>query len=98
MYAAIFSALAAFVRWLLQAGTVKLVLSSLLLGGLGLLFDLVLDLLPSWFDPSRIASAASVLPPAAWYFVDYFNLQLGLSMALAAHATRFLIRRIPFIG
>ena len=98
MYALIFAALSRVVAWCLGSGVIKWGFTALLWFGLALLLDLVLDLLPAWFSPDGIASASAVFTPEVWFFVDYFQLQTGLSMLLGAYVARFLIRRIPFIG
>lgn len=47
---------------------------------------------------SSIASALAAFPPTLWYFLDLMRLDIGIPIVLAAFATRFLIRRIPFVG
>lgn len=98
MWGVIISALGRVIGWVLSTSTMKWAFSAVLWFGLALLLDLLLDLLPSWFSTDGLTSAASVFTPEIWYFIDYFNIQLGLSMTLSASAVRFLIRRIPFIG
>lgn len=38
------------------------------------------------------------IPAGVWYFLDLFNVSMGLPAILSAFATRFIIRRIPIIG
>lgn len=40
----------------------------------------------------------TVIDPGVWFFLDFFQIPTGVSMLLSAYVTRFLIRRIPFIG
>lgn len=98
MFAAIVAAFGRILAWLLSAGSMKWALGAFLAFGLTLLVDLVLSLLPAWFSPDALSASTSVFPPSLWFFIDYFQLQLGLSMTFAAYCARFLIRRIPFIG
>lgn len=98
MWGIVVSALGRVVGWLLGAGTMQWVVAAVLWFGLASLLDLLLDLLPSWFGTDGLTSATSVFTPQIWYFIDYFNVQEGLSMLLSAYAIRFLIRRIPVIG
>ncbi len=98
MFGLIVAAASRVVAWGLGSGVVKWGFTALLWFGLALLLDIVLDLLPAWFSSDGIGGASSVFTPEIWYFIDYFNLQLGLSMLFGAYVARFLIRRIPFIG
>lgn len=56
---------------------------------------LVTQLIPS---PNSLNGVLAGITSGTWYFLDAFKLPQGLSMVLAAYATRFLIRRIPVIG
>lgn len=98
MWGVLLSAGGRLLGWALGGTTMKWIFSAVLWFGLALLLDLVLDLLPAWFSPDGLTGATAVFTPEIWFFIDYFNLQLGLSMTLSAWAIRFLIRRIPVIG
>lgn len=98
MFAVIVAALGQFVSWLLGASTFKWIFSAFLWFGLAALLDLLLDLLPGWFSTDGLVSASAVFTPEIWFFIDYFNVQLGLSLTFSAWVVRFLIRRIPFVG
>ena len=57
---------------------------------------LVVQLIP---DPSSsVNGTLSGIGAGTWYFLEAFMLPQGLSLVIAAYATRFLIRRIPVIG
>lgn len=45
-----------------------------------------------------ITSAMQAFPSTLWYFLDLLRLDIGIPLMVAAFTTRFLIRRIPFIG
>lgn len=47
---------------------------------------------------SSISAALSAFPPGLWFFLDLMRLDIGIPLILAAFTTRFLIRRIPFVG
>lgn len=98
MFAAITAALGFVFRWLLGAGTIKWAFLAVVGFGFASLLDLLLDLLPSWFGTEGLTTAAAVFPPSVWYFMDYFNVQAGLSMMFGAYVVHFLIRRLPVIG
>ena len=47
---------------------------------------------------AALSGSLAGIPSAVWYFLDLFNVSLGLPMLLSAWVTRFIIRRIPIIG
>lgn len=47
---------------------------------------------------SGLITSASLIPPSVWFFIDAFRIDIGVPLILTAYATRFVIRRIPFIG
>lgn len=98
MFAALVAAFGRILSWFLGASSMKWAVGAFLAFGLTLLVDLILTLFPTWFSPDGLASATSVFPPSMWFFIDYFQLQVGLSMTFSAYVARFLIRRIPFLG
>lgn len=71
----------------------------LILVGLALIFDVLLDILfsflPAWLNPQNILSQ---IPDGMGYFLNLAALDIGFPLMMSAVATRFLIRRIPFIG
>lgn len=50
------------------------------------------------FDPAGLTAALSQLPPGIWYLLDLFSFTQGACLVMTALVSRFLIRRIPFIG
>lgn len=98
MFNVLVAALVRVFGWLLGSGVVKWGVLALLWFGFSLFLDIILDLLPAWFTPAGLSSATSVFTPEIWYFIDYFNMQTGISMILAAYTARFLIRRVPFLN
>lgn len=47
---------------------------------------------------SDVSGALLNIPSSVWYFLDLFNVSLGIPLIFSAYATRFIIRRIPIIG
>lgn len=47
---------------------------------------------------SSLSAALAAFPPTLWYFLDLMRLDIGIPLVLSAYGTRFLIRRIPFVG
>ncbi|MFC0945824.1 DUF2523 family protein [Pasteurella multocida] len=40
----------------------------------------------------------ALLPDSVWYFLNLFNVPLGISLIISALLARFIIRRLPIIG
>lgn len=45
-----------------------------------------------------LSGIMGTFPPLLWYFLDLARIDIGIPLVLGAMSTRFLIRRIPFIG
>lgn len=59
------------------------------------LLDIVWSLLPEWFGLNGLLNN---IPDGAWFFFDLIAFDIGAPIIVGAWTTRFLIRRIPFIG
>lgn len=80
-----------------KGATIKFVV----LAGLGYIFGWLLDLVTSVIDISPLSGLQGLLdalPPGVLFFMGVFRLDVGIPLCLAAMGTKFLIRRIPFIG
>ena len=55
----------------------------------------ITSLLP---NSSALATGLGGIPSGVWFFLDLFNVTLGIPVLLSAWVTRFVIRRIPVIG
>lgn len=72
----------------------------------GLVFGLLLfvttefmSVVGSFLPPvTGVTNSLMGVSSAIWYFLDLFAFSTGLPMIISAYGTRFLIRRIPFIG
>ncbi len=58
---------------------------------------MVVRLASGYFGISPIALLNSI-PANVWWFASAFKVDFGIKVMFSALATRFLIRRIPFIG
>lgn len=56
---------------------------------------ILISLLP---NSNILSSALHRLPSSVAYFLNIFMIPQGISMIFSAYVTRFMIRRIPFIG
>jgi hypothetical protein len=55
-------------------------------------------LAPELPNATALTQALNGLDGQMWFFLDLFNVPVGISMIVSAYVTRFLIRRIPVIG
>ncbi len=98
MWGALISGLGYVLNWLLGASTVKWAVLAVLWYGITVLVDFAVTLLPSWFSADGVGGMFGFFNSGMWYFFDYFQGPLAVSVLFGAAGARFLIRRIPFIG
>lgn len=60
--------------------------------------EFIAVLSPMLPNASALSSSLGGIPSAVWYFLDLFNVSLGIPVVLSAFVTRFIIRRLPIIG
>jgi len=95
MFGIVLSALNVILGFVLRSILIKFVLY------FGLFFittefiQIITSILP---NGSSLTSALGGIPSAVWYFLDLFNVTVGVPILLSAWVTRFIIRRIPIIG
>lgn len=89
--------LTSVITWIFR----KSVVSFLIVTGIYVLIEfltpVVIRLAGSYFNTS-IPDLINNFSPATWWFLSAFKIDYALKVVFAAYATRFLIRRIPFIG
>lgn len=88
----------AVLKFFLGAGAIRFVTLSVLAAAVVGLVTLAVSLVPVWLTGGNIQTTASAIPPAAWFFLDYFKVPIGLGGIFGAYVARFLVRRIPIIG
>lgn len=74
---------------------IKFVLMIVLFLIFELLLSIVWSLLPSWFNLNGLFNN---IPSGVWYFLDMIGFDYGVPILIGGWTTRFLIRRIPFVG
>lgn len=97
MFGILLSALSSIVGFIFKSVIIKFVVFFALF----FVVTEFLTVLRSWGGIPQIDTISRNLPaiPAAvWYFLEMMQFPLGLKIAVAAFAARFLIRRIPLIG
>lgn len=80
--------------WIFRTVLIKFVVLVALFYLVQELSSVLLSLLPQ----IGIGDSFTVISPGVWFFLDFFQIQIGVSMMISAFTTRFLIRRIPVIG
>lgn len=81
--------------FLLQTKTLSFIIFTLITIITGLFIPYIVKLLPG---VSNLNEGLLGLPPTVWYFLNLFKIPYGLTLVVSAYATRFTIRRLPFIG
>jgi hypothetical protein len=79
----------------------KSVVSFLVITSLYVLIEfltpVVLRLAGSYFSTS-VPQIVNAIPADMYWFISAFKIDYGIKVIVSAYATRFLIRRIPFVG
>ncbi|WP_082335976.1 DUF2523 family protein [Pseudomonas syringae] len=58
----------------------------------------LLDTLPIASTVTQASSLFSAIPASVWYFMNVFQIPLGITFVLSGYLIRFLIRRLPIVG
>lgn len=95
MFGRVLSALFSFAGWFAKSTMVKFVLFFGLFFVTSQFIELMVPHLPG---ASALQSAFANLSPGLWYFLNMFQIPVGVPMVVSAYVTRFMIRRIPVIG
>lgn len=95
MFGIVLSALNAALGFVLRGVVVKF---AVMFAAWFVAVELIDALIPYIPGVSSLSSSLVALPPTLWYFLDLMKLDIGIPLVLAALSTRFLIRRIPFVG
>ncbi|MFC1047206.1 DUF2523 family protein [Pasteurella multocida] len=95
------------IKFLVKAfsGILSFIFSSAVLKFLifGIVFISVTEIVPILIevflpDDVDLNGLLSDIPSESAYFLQFFKIDVGIKSILSAYASRFLIRRIPFIG
>lgn len=84
--------------WLLREVVIRFVVLSACFMLVKVFGDVAVGYLANQFDTSSLKDAFGSLPADVWYFLSVFRVDIGISLTISAYATRFLIRRLPFVG
>ena len=95
MLGILLSAINSALAWVFRALLVKFILFFALYYITSEFTGFIASLLPK---AASLNGALSGITSGTWYFLDAFQLPMGLSLLVSAYTTRFIIRRIPVIG
>ena len=86
------------ISFLLGGAVLKFIMVMMIYGVVVVLGPVVAAIVASAIDLSGLTSSFASLPSGVWFFVDYFRVDVGLPVVLAACVAKFTIRRIPLVG
>lgn len=95
MFGILLSALNSVLAWVFRSLLVKFTLFFALYFITSEFVGFIAALLP---NASVLNGTLSGITTGTWFFLDAFQLPIGLSALVSAYATRFIIRRMPVIG
>lgn len=61
-------------------------------------FVALLDTLGLTEQIDNAGHAFDAIPDGVWFFMNMFEMHLGLGLVMAAYGIRFFIRRLPVVG
>jgi len=70
----------------------------MVLGWIWSAFVSLLDTLGLSQQIDNAVHAFDAIPDGVWYFMNLFEIHLGLGLVIAAYGLRFFIRRLPVVG
>lgn len=95
MFGILVSALNVAMGFILRTVIIKFIIFFALYFVVQAFVPVLASLLPKSTD---IAELFNALPDSVWYFINLFMVTEGIKLMFSALLTRFIIRRIPFIG
>ncbi|MBD1226407.1 DUF2523 family protein [Xenorhabdus griffiniae] len=95
MYGFLLSALNTVLAYLFRAAVLKFIIFFSLYFIVQEFMTVIVELLPK---SSNLQALFDLLPDSVWYFINLFQGVMGINLLIDAWFTRFIIRRLPFIG
>lgn len=86
------------VTWVFREIVVKFVVFSAVFALVAFMVPRAVGYLTPFLGAGSLNGAFSALAPGVWFFLDFFQLGLGVPLLISAYVARFLIRRLPVIG
>ena len=94
---AIGAAFTSLLAWIFRKGIIVFVITTSIYFLIEFLSPMVVRLASNYFNTNPVDLVGGI-PQSVWWFASAFRIDFGLKVMFSALATRFLIRRIPFIG
>ena len=91
------AALTTFISWVFRKAILVFLIATSIYFLIDFLSPMVVRLISSYTGTNPLTLLNSI-PDAVWWFASAFKMDYAIKVFFAALATRFLIRRIPFIG
>ena len=89
---------APLVSWIFRTVVVKFVILTGVFAVMAIVVPKVIELIAPHIGTGSLNSAFSGLDSGVWYYLDFFALGYGVPLVISAYVSRFLIRRLPFVG
>lgn len=89
---------APILQFLFREVAVKFLVLTAVFAVLAVFVPKAIELVLPWVGVTSLNSVFNGLDAGVWFILDFFALDYGLPLLLSASVTRFLIRRLPFIG
>lgn len=86
------------VSWIFRGVVVKFVVLTAVFAVMAALIPSAISLIAPHVGAASLTGAFGGLDSGVWWFLDFFALGYGIPLLISAAVTRFLIRRLPFIG
>lgn len=84
--------------WIFREVVLKFVLMAVVFVMVAELTPIAAGYVAGFISPGGLTTLFNALPEGSWYFLNVAQLGTGLPLLISAMVSRFLIRRLPFIG
>jgi hypothetical protein len=88
----------ASLTWVLREVVVKFVVFSAIFAVVAFFIPYVIKHVSPFANAGFIGNGLSLIDSGVWFFLRFFRIDYGLQIIVSAYVSRFLIRRIPFVG
>lgn len=89
---------APLVSWIFRGVVVKFLILTAVFAVMAALIPVAVGLIFPFIGGASLTDSFLGLDSGVWWLLDFFALDYGIPLLIAAAVTRFLIRRLPFIG
>jgi hypothetical protein len=90
--------LTSILGWIFRPIVVKFLILATIFFLLEALFPFLVGLIAPFIAPDALNSAFANIPSGVWWILNLARIDIGAPMVISAYITRFMIRRMPFIG